>query len=128
MINGKVLLLLVAGGSLGTIIRYLIYLLADKHLNHLLPWGTLIVNLTGSLIIGFAWGFMEKSHVPPSVMLFLFIGILGSFTTFSTFAFDNMSLAQSGAYKMMTINILLNNIGGIMLCFGAFHFAKLVLK
>lgn len=128
MFHGKVLILLIAGGSLGTLLRYLIYLTADKYLNHLLPWGTLIVNLTGSLIIGFAWGLMEKTHVPPSVRLFLFIGILGSFTTFSTFAFDNMSLAQSGAYKMMVLNILLNNLGGIMLCIGAFHLAKHILK
>lgn len=128
MLHIKAILLLIAGGSLGTILRYVVYLLADKYLNHLLPWGTLIVNLSGSLLIGIAWGALEKTNVPPAVRLFFFIGILGSYTTFSTFAFDSMNLAHSGAYKTMIVNILLNNIGGIMLCMGGFYLIRAILR
>jgi CrcB protein len=128
MLHAKSILLLIVGGSLGTIVRYLVYLLADRYLNHILPWGTLIVNLTGSLLIGIFWGAMENTNVPPALRLFLFIGILGSFTTFSTFAFDSMNLIHSGAYKTMIVNLLLNNLGGILLCMGGYYLFSVMPK
>lgn len=121
------LFLLILGGAIGTIARYLVFVLIDKQIGHAFPWGTLFVNLTGSFMIGLLWGFFEKINITPAMRLFIFIGILGSFTTFSTFAFDNFNLINQGAVKMMLLNVLLNNIGGIGLCFAGFYLIKLVL-
>ena len=113
---GSQIILLAAGGSLGTILRYLSYQFADKYLNQHLPWGTLLVNLIGSFIIGLAWGMLDKTAISPAVRLFLIIGILGSFTTFSSFAYDSFFLLNQGQFKMMLVNILLNNVLGLLLC------------
>jgi len=125
MINFHHLLLLVSGGAIGTIARYLIFVMADRHFGKGFPYGTLIVNLLGSFLIGLIWGLFTKVNVPPAVRLFIFIGILGSFTTFSTFAFDNMNLIHEGAFKMLIINILLNNLLGIGLCITGYYLIRL---
>lgn len=121
------ILLLALGGTLGAIARFYVYLFADKYLNQTLPWGTLIVNLIGSLLIGVFWALFEKASIPLAVRLFVFIGILGSFTTFSTFAFDNFGLLHQGLFKVMFINILLNNIGGLFLCVTGVYLTRLLL-
>ncbi|MBU1369365.1 MAG: CrcB family protein [Bacteroidetes bacterium] len=124
---GNQLILLAAGGSIGTILRFFVYQLADKFLNKHLPWGTLLVNLAGSLAIGFLWGFLDRSAVTPAIRLFLFIGILGSFTTFSTFAFDSFYLMHQGEFKLLIFNLLLNNVLGILFCGGAYYLVKFLI-
>ena len=121
---GSQLLLLAAGGSIGTILRFLVYQTADKFLNKHLPWGTLLVNLFGSLAIGPLWGYLDKSSVSPAIRLFIFVGLLGSFTTFSTFAYDSFYLLNQQAFKLFFINLLLNNILGILLCGGGYYLIK----
>ena len=111
------ILLLTAGGAIGTLLRYFVYVVADKHFNHAFPWGTLIVNLTGSFAIGLLWGFFDRGGVPPALRLFVFIGILGSFTTFSTFAFDSVQLLNRAGAASLLLNVLLNNLGGLILCY-----------
>lgn len=123
--NIQALIPLLLGGAIGTLLRFVIYQLADRHLNQNYPWGTLIVNLLGSFLIGVLWSFFDKSSISPAIRVFLFIGILGSFTTFSTFAFDNLSLFQDGAYKVMVFNILLTNVLGIGLCFVGYYIVKI---
>lgn len=121
---GSQLLLLAAGGSIGTILRFFVYQTADKYLNKHLPWGTLLVNLFGSLAIGILWGYLDKSSVSPAIRLFIFMGLLGSFTTFSTFAYDSFYLLNQQAFKLFFINLLLNNILGILLCGGGYYLMK----
>lgn len=120
------ILLLSLGGTTGTLLRYFVYQFADRYLNKVLPWGTLLVNLTGSFAIGFIWGLLEKTGLPPAFRLFVFIGILGSFTTFSTFAFDSYNLLHQGAYKLLLLNLTLQNIGGLTLCVFGIYLAKII--
>lgn len=122
---GSKILLLAAGGSLGTILRYLVYQFADKYLNPHIPWGTLLVNLIGSFLIGLAWGSMEKLALTPALRFFLIIGVLGSFTTFSAFAYDSFYLFNQGQVRWMLINLLLNNVLGLLLCGIGFYVIKL---
>jgi fluoride exporter len=124
-LNFQALFPLMLGGAIGTLLRFIIYQIADRHLNQSYPWGTFIVNLLGSLLIGLLWSYFDKSSISPAMRVFLFIGILGSFTTFSTFAFDNLSLAQEGAFRVMAINILLTNVLGIGLCFVGYYLVKI---
>jgi CrcB protein len=121
---GSQLLLLAAGGSIGTILRFLVYQLADKYLNKHLPWGTLLVNLFGSLAIGLLWGYLDRSAVSPAVRLFIFVGLLGSFTTFSAFAYDSFYLLNQQAFKLFFINLMLNNVLGILLCGGGYYLTR----
>lgn len=122
---GNQLILLAAGGTLGTVSRYLVYQLADKYLNQHLPWGTLLVNLAGSFVIGIIWGMAEKTAMTPAVKFFLIIGFLGSFTTFSSFAYDSFFLIHQGFFKLMIFNLILNNVLGLLFCAVGFYSIKL---
>jgi fluoride exporter len=113
------------GGSIGAILRYLIFIFFQRTHNQSFPWSTLLINLAGSFLIGFLWGFFDKIYVSPGVRLFLFVGILGSFTTFSTFAFDVFSLGRDGSIKYMFLYIFATNIFGIALAYGGYYLSKI---
>jgi fluoride exporter len=95
--NGRELLLVGIGGALGSIARFLcqkyIYILHPV----LFPWGTLLVNISGCLLIGVLYGLSEKGQlISPEWRLFLATGICGGFTTFSSFAYENVALLRAG--------------------------------
>ncbi len=113
------------GGSIGAVLRFLIFTYYDKISNTNFPWATLAVNLIGSLLIGFLWGFFDKIFISPGIRLFIFVGVLGSFTTFSTFAFDIFSMSKDGDIKNMIIYMVATNILGIALAFGGYYLSKL---
>ncbi len=113
------------GGSIGAVIRFLIFTYYDKLSNQSFPWATLAVNLVGSFLIGFLWGVFDKIYITPGIRLFIFIGILGSFTTFSTFAFEVFNMSKEGEIKNMIIYILATNIFGIALVFAGYYLSKL---
>ena len=77
-------LYLALGGGIGAILRYLVSIFSIKYMVWGLPMGTLIVNLVGSFLIGFAFVFLGRENIALNLKIFLFIGIFGSFTTFST--------------------------------------------
>ena len=105
-----------AGGFLGAILRYAlggwIHNILD---NAWFPYGTLVVNVVGCLLIGFLSGLAENRSVfGPEVRLFLFIGILGGFTTFSSFAYETFSLARYTENLSAVINVFAQLILGLM--------------
>jgi len=83
-----------------------------------------MVNLLGSFIIGLLWGTWETTNMSSHTRTFLFIGILGGFTTFSSFTLETMNLFRDGEYGMATLNILANNILGLILVFAGFFAAR----
>lgn len=105
-----------AGGAIGALLRYTITNLPHRYFETVFPWGTLLVNLLGSLIIGLLWGASEQTTLPSTVRTFLFIGILGAFTTFSTYGLETLNLFRDGETRLALINILANNVGAIALC------------
>jgi fluoride exporter len=109
------LLLVGAGGCLGSVCRYLlggwVYKLLSKPL---LPWGTLAVNVLGCLVIGVLGGLTESRQTfSPGTRLFLFIGVLGGFTTFSTFGYETFALARDGQLALTLANIALQLLLGL---------------
>ena len=103
------------GGFIGAVLRYLctgwIYRLAGTSL----PWGTLVVNVAGSYILGFFLVFeMNRLTLSPAVRNFVAIGILGAFTTFSTFSYEAVNLIQNQLYIKALFYILLNVIVSII--------------
>lgn len=112
------------GGFLGAVARYFVFMLDDKFYHKTaFPMGTLIVNLTGSLLIGIALGLSVKTGLfsRHTTLHYLFVtGFLGSFTTFSTFSQDSMLLLMDKNYLYFLLNIALNVILGIALAFGGY--------
>lgn len=107
-------LIVMAGGALGTLMRYLVSLCALP-ISGQLPWGTIIVNITGSFIIGF-FGTLTLAHgrfpVSEEFRLFVMIGICGGYTTFSSFSLQTLDLLREGALGRAAINIALS----VVLC------------
>ncbi|MGH7833509.1 MAG: fluoride efflux transporter CrcB [Candidatus Binatia bacterium] len=101
-------LLVGAGGFLGAILRYLVGGWVHNVLDHAwFPYGTLVVNVVGCLLIGFLAGLAENRLVfGAETRLFLFIGILGGFTTFSSFAYETLALARDAQNLAAVINVL----------------------
>lgn len=118
------LLTVAFGGSIGAVLRFLVYELIDSKYHSDFPWATLTVNLLGALVIGFLWGYFARVYISPGTRLLIFVGILGSFTTFSTFAFDNFSLIKDGDYIYMVSYLLATNILGISLAIGGYLLSK----
>jgi CrcB protein len=119
------IILILAGGALGTLARFYTSGFAQKYISNGFPIGTLVVNLIGSFLIGLLWGFFENQ---PSTQLrtFLFVGILGGFTTFSAYSIETLNLFRDGHIRLAGFNILLNNVLGISLALGGFALAKLI--
>jgi CrcB protein len=105
-----------AGGFIGAILRYTVGGWVHNALdNAWFPYGTLLVNVLGCLLIGFLSGLAEaRSVFGPEVRLFLFIGILGGFTTFSSFAYETFSLARDAENLAAAINVFAQLILGLM--------------
>jgi CrcB protein len=123
--NMKILLVM-AGGSLGALSRYGVALLAANLFGARFPWGTLIVNLTGCFLIGFAYSLGERtSLVSPSVRLFFMTGYLGALTTFSSYALETVNVAGAGSL-IATTNFLFNNLFGIALVFLGMWVGRLI--
>ncbi len=97
------------GGAIGAMLRYFISDMAIKLLGKGFPFGTLIVNILGSLLMGVLYGLIEKEiiAVTPAKTL-VGIGFLGALTTFSTFSMDSLLLLQQGHYMKMAFNVALN--------------------
>ena len=94
----KSLLLVGSGGFIGSALRYLVQVNAEKILNSTFPLGTMIVNITGSFVIGVVYAFAEKGNLmSPEWRIFLAVGICGGFTTFSTFTMDNLNLVKDNS-------------------------------
>ena len=94
----NLLLAVAAGGALGSVARYLVGIGAGKWLGTGFPWGTLIVNVSGSFLIGvLAEAFAWKWDAGLATRAFLIVGICGGFTTFSTFSLDFVVLVGRNA-------------------------------
>lgn len=109
------ILFIAAGGAVGAVMRYLVSGWAYAILGDGFPWGTLVVNLTGAFLIGFLWQLFEYFPISPQMRNLIFIGGLGAFTTFSTFAFETLNLFRAGDTRLGLANILVLDVVGILL-------------
>ena len=109
------LLIVGTGGFLGSVLRYATVSLSHRLLpGATFPYGTLVVNVAGCLTIGFLFGLSETRRLfGEELRLFLFIGLLGGFTTFSTFGFETHSLLRNGDVLRAAANILLHVLVGL---------------
>lgn len=105
----KTILAIALGGALGSVFRYGTYIGAGRLLGMDFPWGTLIVNIAGSFLIGALTGLFAFAWQPSEEMkLFLITGFLGGFTTFSAFSLDFANLWNGGATTMAVIYVIIS--------------------
>ena len=104
------------GAIVGANARWIISRYAARLLGPVFPYGTLIINIAGSLIVGFfiIWT-SERVLVDPRWRLLIVVGFCGAFTTFSSYAFETMAYFEQGQWALMVANVLSNNL----LCLGA---------
>lgn len=110
------------GGSLGAISRYITVLFAQGVWGLRFPYGTLIVNTSGSFLAGFFVTLLiGRFSVEEYWRLFFFTGFLGAYTTFSSFAAESLFMIEKGQWAKLITNILVNNVGSLtMVLLGTF--------
>lgn len=99
------------GAVLGANLRFAVNRLALKYLSASVPYGTLIVNVTGSFVLGFflVWT-TERVLASPHWRPFVAVGFCGAYTTFSSYGFETMTLLEQGHYGLAVANLLTNNV------------------
>lgn len=113
------------GGGLGTTARYWLSGAVYRFLPTDFPYGNLVVNILGSFLIGVLMvSFEQRFAVNSSLRVFLAIGILGGFTTFSSFSYETMALLRDAEMLRATINVAISILG----CLSATYFGLLLGK
>ena len=111
----KEVFLVGAGGFAGSILRYLASLGAQRVLTEsLLPYGTFAVNMTGCFVIGLLAGLADSRQVlSPEARLVLMVGLLGGFTTYSTFGYDSLAIIKNTGFAAAALYVGLHIVVGI---------------
>ncbi|EPD13374.1 CrcB protein [Cycloclasticus pugetii] len=107
------LLAIAAGGSVGAVMRFIVSTGIYSWLGRGFPYGTLVVNVIGSLLMGLLYElFLQRLSVSPEVRAVLLVGFLGAFTTFSTFSIETINLIEQG----YVIKAIVNVLASVILC------------
>ena len=114
----KNLIWIAIAGSCGATARYGVYLLTNKMYQGSFPWATIIVNLFGCLLFGLIYSLSEdRLAISNETRLILLVGFVAAFTTFSTFAFENVELMRHSKWFFLGLNVSIQNIVGIAFVF-----------
>jgi CrcB protein len=112
--------LVLVGGALGAPLRYLTDLFIQARHDSLLPWGTLTVNVVGSLLLGGLAAAVFNSGAPSWLLTLGGTGFCGALTTFSTFGFETVRLIEDGSWLEAAMNVTLGLVVGLAACFGGY--------
>lgn len=116
------------GGAIGTLARYIMGGLDYRFSNGVFPISTLVVNVSGSLAIGFLWGIIDRFAISPNARMFIFIGVLGGYTTFSTFSLETFNLLKDGEYRIAIMNVVFSVMLSIIAVFAGYLISKALLN
>ncbi len=111
--------LIALGGAAGTLTRYLVTGWVSDLTAGRLPWGTLVVNVSGSFLLGLIFAIsVDRALLPPEVRVPLMVGFLGAYTTFSTVMLESWRLVEEGALLTALVNIVGSSLLGIVAVVG----------
>jgi CrcB protein len=115
------------GAIVGAYSRYVFSRMAAKFIGPAFPYGTLLINVTGSAIVGFfmIWA-TERALLDPRWRLLIVIGFCGSLTTFSSYAFETMAYFEQGQWALMAGNFLTNNLLCLAAALGGMALARVL--
>lgn len=86
-------------GAVGALARYVLGRSIDERVNSILPWGTLLINVSGAFVIGILSALSTRNHLPAYVTLIFSTGFLGGYTTFSTMSWEGVQLTRAGGLR-----------------------------
>ena len=120
-------LLVVIGGGVGSLLRYLLSGWVQNQARAVFPFGTLAVNLLGCACIGVLGAALDgRVLIRPEYRLFLMVGVLGGFTRFSSFAFESLKLSMDREFRLALMNVLLSNVLGLFAAWLAYVLTRKV--
>ena len=119
----KLYLLVALSGAIGSVLRYSLYVITPKIINYNFPISTIFVNLVGSFFIGFSVVFFNKNIFPMEYKIFVIYGLLGGFTTYSSFSLDLFNLLDKGSYIYAINYIFITVIFGLIFFYFGQKFA-----
>lgn len=110
----KTILIVGAGGFLGSVSRYLTQVVVERYLHSTFPWGTFVANIAGCFLIGLVYALSERGNLlSPEWRIFMTVGFSGGFTTFSSFAYNNLTMLSENNLVQLLGNIGLSLFFGI---------------
>lgn len=111
------IMLVFFGAGFGGVCRFVLGSLVYSYTGRNFPWGTLVINLTGSFIMGFLFViFAQKfTNLAPYLIALVLVGVLGGYTTFSSFSIETLRLFQDGKIIYAIMNVVVSTIGGVLL-------------
>ncbi len=124
----KQLLAVALGGGIGAVLRYSVGEWIHRISGPLFPWGTLTVNLAGCFLIGIIWELSNTTLLSPQFRLFVMTGLLGAFTTFSTFSLETLNLIRDGEIRLAVANQVISVAFGLVLVLAGFVSVRLILR
>ena len=114
------------GGGLGSVARFIVTREMERCLGNFLPYGTLVVNVLGSLALGWlATVFLARPEINIALRLGIAVGFLGAFTTFSAFSFESVQLMLNGAVWRAVLNVTVNTVVCLGMCYLGMQLARL---
>lgn len=128
MVSAKSIALVFFGAGFGAVIRFLLSTWINQKNSSAFPLGTLIVNISGSILIGVAMGVLISKHSNETMKYLFVIGLLGGYTTFSSFSYEVISLFERQLFMSATSYILASNIGCIGCCWLSTMITKLAVS
>ena len=120
-------LLVLVGGALGAPVRYVVDLMVQSRHDSVLPWGTFVVNAAGSLVLGATAGGAVAAGGPHWLLTLVGTGFCGALTTFSTFSFETVRLAEEGALAAAAVNVAGSVVVGAAACAAGWSVATALL-
>ena len=122
----KVILIGLAG-LIGTLCRYWLSGLVARQYGETFPWGTLVVNVMGCFLAGSLFYLMEERFlVSPTLRSVILIGLLGGFTTFSSFGLQTFTLLRDGEFALAALNVTLSNLLGLLMLWAGYSLVKVL--
>ena len=112
-------------GLLGTLLRYWLAGLVSRQYGESFPWGTMAVNLIGCFLAGVIFHVTEERFlVNPTLRTIILIGLLGGFTTFSSYGLQTFSLLRDGQLGLATLNVTISNLLGVVMVWAGYVLTK----